>query len=113
VPVKTSFCFAAVELEKHDGRMRARLFLLIACVPLNIHERRKHFRDPTGARTKANAVASHQCFSLFTGQGAGGASVAFARLRPKEYTGPWNSGPWPPWEECGSRAKDQVIPNAS
>jgi hypothetical protein len=64
-----SFCYAAGELETQEGRRRIGLILLIPRIPFDIHERRKHFRDPAGARTKANAVASHQCFSLFTGQG--------------------------------------------
>jgi hypothetical protein len=65
---QTSYRFAGIELETQEGRRRICLILLIARIPLDIHERRKHFRDPTGAMTKANAVASHQCFSLFTGQ---------------------------------------------
>jgi hypothetical protein len=64
---QTSFRFAAIEFETQEGRQRICLILL-ARIPLDIHERRKHFRDPTSAMTKANAVASHQCISLFTSQ---------------------------------------------
>jgi hypothetical protein len=99
---QTSFRIAAIELETEESRRRIRLILLIARIPFDIHERRKHSRDPTSARTKGNAVASHQYFSLFTGQGI---SVAFACPQAKIYTHSWNSRPRPavPWYPVSRR----------